>query len=132
MWIVRVALRRPYTFIVFAFLIAIFGSLSAVRTPTDIFPSINIPVVSVVWTYSGLLPKDMSDRVIYYYERQLTSQVNGIEHVEIAVAERLRRRQDILSEGRQYRGRARPGDSRVADRAEAAAGRHHSALCPQL
>ena len=82
MWIVRVALRRPYTFIVFAFLIAIFGSLSAVRTPTDIFPSINIPVVSVVWTYSGLLPKDMSDRVIYYYERQLTSQVNGIEHVE--------------------------------------------------
>src|SRR5580692_1408606 len=82
MWIVQVALRRPYTFIVLAFLIAIFGSLSAVRTPTDIFPSINIPVVSVVWTYSGLLPKDMSDRVIYYYERQLTSQVNGIQHME--------------------------------------------------
>jgi multidrug efflux pump subunit AcrB len=67
---------------VLAFLIAIFGSLSAIRTPTDIFPSINIPVVSVVWTYSGLLPKDMSDRVIYYYERQLTSQVNAIEHIE--------------------------------------------------
>jgi multidrug efflux pump subunit AcrB len=82
MWIVQVALRRPYTFIVLAFLIAIFGSLSAIRTPTDIFPSINIPVVSVVWTYSGLLPKDMSDRVIYYYERQLTSQVNAIEHIE--------------------------------------------------
>src|ERR1700693_6043197 len=82
MWIVQVALKRPYTFIVLAFLIAIFGSLSAVRTPTDIFPSIKIPVVSVVWTYSGLLPKDMSDYVIYYYERQLTSQVNGIEHVE--------------------------------------------------
>src|ERR1700759_3493249 len=82
MWIVQVALRRPYTFIVLAFVIAIFGSLSALRTPTDIFPSINIPVVSVVWTYSGLLPKDMSDRVIYYYERQLTSQVNGIQHME--------------------------------------------------
>ena len=82
MWIVQVALKRPYTFIVLAFLIAIFGSLAALRTPTDIFPKINIPVVSVVWTYSGLLPKDMSDRVIYYYERQLTSQVNGIEHVE--------------------------------------------------
>src|SRR3984885_11149911 len=82
MWIVQVALRRPYTFIVLAFLIAIFGSLSALRTPTDIFPSINIPVVSVVWTYSGLLPKDMSDRVVYYYERQLTSQVNAIEHME--------------------------------------------------
>src|SRR5580704_14088880 len=82
MWIVQVALKRPYTFIVLAFLIAIFGSLSALRTPTDIFPKINIPVVSVVWTYSGLLPKDMSDRVIYYYERQLTSQVNGIQHIE--------------------------------------------------
>src|ERR1700720_177812 len=82
MWIVQVALKRPYTFIVLAFHIAIFGSLSGVRTPTDIFPSINIPVVSVVWTYSGLLPKDMSDRVIYYYERQLTSQVNAIEHIE--------------------------------------------------
>src|ERR1700739_530964 len=81
MWIVQLALKRPYTFIVFALLIAIFGSLSAMRTPTDIFPSINIPVVSVVWTYSGLLPKEMSDRVVYYYERQLTSQVNGIEHI---------------------------------------------------
>src|SRR6201988_4323343 len=82
MWIVEGALKRPYTFIVLAVLIAIFGSLSALRTPTDIFPSINIPVVSVVWTYSGLLPKDMSDRVVYYYERELTSQVNGIEHIE--------------------------------------------------
>jgi multidrug efflux pump subunit AcrB len=82
MWIVQLALRRPYTFIVLAVLIAIFGSRSALRTPTDIFPSINIPVVSVVWTYSGLLPKDMSDRVIYYYERELTSQVNGIQHME--------------------------------------------------
>src|ERR1700756_3121003 len=82
MWIVQVALKRPYTFIVLAFFIAIFGSLAAVRTPTDIFPNINIPVVSVVWTYSGLLPKDMSDRVVYYYERQLTSQVNAIEHLQ--------------------------------------------------
>src|SRR6202521_4479257 len=82
MWIVQVALKRPYTFIVLAFLIAIFGSLSALRTPTDIFPSINIPVVSVVWSYSGLLPRDMSDRVVYYYERQLTSEVSAIEHIE--------------------------------------------------
>src|ERR1700743_3612942 len=82
MWIVEVALKRPYTFIVLAVLIAIFGSLAAVRTPTDIFPSINIPVVSVVWTYSGLLPKDMSDRVVYSYERNLTSQVGGIQHIE--------------------------------------------------
>ncbi len=75
MWIVQIALRRPYTFVVLALLIAIFGVRSAIQTPTDIFPNINIPVVSVVWTYSGMLPNDMSDRVIYYYERMLTSQV---------------------------------------------------------
>ena len=82
MWIVQIALRRPYTFVVFALLIAIFGVLAALRTPTDIFPNINIPVVSVVWTYNGLPPNDMSGRVIYYYERYLTAQVGDIEHIE--------------------------------------------------
>jgi multidrug efflux pump subunit AcrB len=81
-WVVQTALRRPYTFIVLAFLIAIFGSLAALRTPTDIFPNIDIPVVSVVWTYNGLLPNDMSGRIIYYYERTLTSQVGDIDHLE--------------------------------------------------
>src|ERR1700746_3140701 len=84
MWIVQIALRRPYTFIVLAVVIAISGALAALRTPIDIFPSINIPVVSVVWSYNGMLPKDMSDRVIYYYERQLTSEVSNIEHIERA------------------------------------------------
>ena len=82
MWVVQIALRRPYTFVVVSFLIAIFGALAAVRTPTDIFPNINIPVVSVVWTYNGLLPNDMSGRVVYYYERTLTAQVGDIEHIE--------------------------------------------------
>jgi multidrug efflux pump subunit AcrB len=82
MWIVRVALKRPYTFVVLALLIALFGLRSAFLTPTDIFPNINIPVISVVWTYTGLLPNDMSGRVIYYYERTLTAQVGDIEHVE--------------------------------------------------
>ena len=82
MWVVLVALRRPYTFIVLALVIALFGVRAALLTPTDIFPSINIPVVSVVWTYTGLLPNDMSGRVIYYYERTLTSQVGDIEHIE--------------------------------------------------
>ena len=82
MWVVQIALRRPYTFVVFSFLIAIFGGLAALRTPTDIFPNINIPVVSVVWTYTGLLPNDMSGRVIYFYERYLTAQVADIEHIE--------------------------------------------------
>ena len=80
--IVRLGLRRPYTFLVLAILILIFGPLAAIRTPTDIFPDIKIPVIAVVWTYRGLPPDDMSGRVIYYYERQLSSSVNDIEHIE--------------------------------------------------
>src|ERR1700723_2817459 len=82
MWIVQVALKRPYPFVVLALLIALFGLRSAFLTPTDIFPNINIPVISVVWTYTGLLPNDMSGRVIYYYERTLSAQVGDIEHIE--------------------------------------------------
>jgi multidrug efflux pump subunit AcrB len=81
-WIVQIALKRPYTFIVLSLLIALFGVRSALLTPTDIFPNINIPVISVVWTYTGLLPNDMSGRVIYYYERTLSAQVGDIEHIE--------------------------------------------------
>jgi multidrug efflux pump subunit AcrB len=80
--LVRIALKRPYTFVVMAMLIVIFGVLSWLRTPTDIFPAIRIPVVAVVWTYNGLPPEDMSGRVIYYYERALSSTVNDIEHIE--------------------------------------------------
>ena len=82
MWIVLTALRRPYTFVVLAVLIALFGIRAALTTPTDIFPNINIPVIAVVWSYNGLPPNDMSGRVIYYYERFLTAQVSDIEHVE--------------------------------------------------
>src|SRR5271154_1054380 len=81
-WIVLTALRRPYTFVVLAVLIALFGIRAALTTPTDIFPNINIPVIAVVWSYNGLPPDDMSGRVIYYYERFLTAQVSDIEHVE--------------------------------------------------
>ncbi|MFC3652433.1 efflux RND transporter permease subunit [Dyella humi] len=80
--LVRIALARPYTFIVLALFILIVGPLAALRTPTDIFPNIGIPVISVVWTYNGLSPDAMSGRVIYYYERQLTSTVSDIEHIE--------------------------------------------------
>ncbi|HEX4024679.1 MAG TPA: efflux RND transporter permease subunit [Steroidobacteraceae bacterium] len=82
MWIVRLALRQPYTFIVLALLIALFGLRSAAVTPTDIFPNINIPVVSVVWSYSGMLPEDMAGRIVYFYERTLSTEVNDIQHVE--------------------------------------------------
>ena len=80
--LVRVALSRPLTFIVMALLIVLIGPLAAIRTPTDIFPDIKIPVIAVVWTYRGLPPQDMAGRVIYYYERTLSSSVNDIEHIE--------------------------------------------------
>jgi len=80
--IVKLALRRPYTFIVMALLIMIFGVASALRTPTDIFPNINIPVISVVFSYTGLPPDDMAGRVVTFYERSLTTSVNDIEHIE--------------------------------------------------
>src|ERR1700723_3698974 len=82
MWIVRLALRRPYTFVVMAVLILIMGSLAIVRTPTDIFPNINIPVVSIIWSYNGLVPEDMSDRIVSVTERALTTTVDNIEHIE--------------------------------------------------
>src|ERR1700753_4388289 len=80
--IVRLALRRPYTFMVLAILIVLFVGLAAVETPTDIFPDIKIPVIAAVWTYRGLSPDDMSGRVIYYYERQLSTAVTDIDHIE--------------------------------------------------
>jgi multidrug efflux pump subunit AcrB len=80
--LIRIALRRPYTFIVLAIVIALFGVLSAVSMATDIFPDIDIPVVAVAWTYTGLSPDDMAGRVIYYYERTLSLAVNDIDHIE--------------------------------------------------
>ena len=82
MWIVRLALRRPYTFIVMAILIGIIGGLSIVTTPTDIFPYINIPMVGVIWSYNGMSPDDMAKRVLVVSERAMTTTVNGIERIE--------------------------------------------------
>jgi multidrug efflux pump subunit AcrB len=82
MWIVRLALQRPYTFVVLAILILIMGALAIVRTPTDIFPNINIPVVSIIWSYNGLVPEDMADRIVSITERALTTTVDNIEHIE--------------------------------------------------
>src|SRR5215471_679493 len=82
MWIVRLALGRPYTFVVMAILIAILGSTAIVTMPVDIFPYIDIPVVSVLWVYSGLSPEEMEKRVVTNFERSLTSNVNDIEHIE--------------------------------------------------
>lgn len=82
MWLVRIALSRPYTFIVLALMLLIIGPLAISRTPTDIFPDINIPVVSVVWSFSGLPPQQMADLVTSVFERAATTTVNDIEHLE--------------------------------------------------
>jgi CzcA family heavy metal efflux pump len=82
MWIVALALRRPYTFVVMAIVIIILFGVTVVRTPTDIFPEINIPVVSVVWSYTGMSPQDMADRIVTNSERGINITVNDIEHME--------------------------------------------------
>src|SRR5579863_4154932 len=82
MWIVRLALRRPYTFVVAAMLVAILGVLTILRMPTDIFPDINIPVLAVSFNYSGMTPSDMESRIVTQFERTLPTIVSGIEHTE--------------------------------------------------
>lgn len=82
MWIVRLALRRPYTFVVLALLIAVLGILSILTMTVDIFPRINIPVVNVIWNYGGLSPTEMQNRIVTVTERAFTTTVDGIEHIE--------------------------------------------------
>jgi len=82
MWIVRLALRRPYTFVVVALLLLILGPIVILRTPTDIFPNIDIPVVSILWNYTGFDPEQMSDRIVSLTERGLTTTVDNISHIE--------------------------------------------------
>ena len=82
MWIVRLALRRPYTFVVMSLLLFLLGPVAILRMPVDIFPNIDIPVVSVVWGYAGLSPQQLSDRIVVQFERSLTTTVNDIEHTE--------------------------------------------------
>src|SRR5579871_4452802 len=82
MWIVRLALRRPYTFVVAAIVLILLTPLVLLRTPTDIFPSIDIPVVSVIWQYVGLDAQEIEQRIVYNHERALSTTVNDIEHME--------------------------------------------------
>src|ERR1700745_360634 len=82
MWIVRLALRRPYSFTVMAILIVLVGVVTITRMSTDIFPNINIPVVSVIWSYPGVAPEEMEKRFVTVCERAMTTTVNDIEHIE--------------------------------------------------
>src|ERR1700722_13823237 len=82
MWIVKLALNRPYTFIVFALLIFVLSPLIILRTPTDIFPNIDIPVIAAAWTYTGLNPEDIEGRLTTPYEKGLTTRVDNTDHIE--------------------------------------------------
>src|SRR5208283_3808439 len=82
MWIVALALRRPYTFVVMALVLIILTPIVILRTPVDIFPDINIPVISVIWFYGGFAPSEMADRIVTNSERGITVTVNDIEHME--------------------------------------------------
>src|SRR5712671_2415939 len=82
MWIIRLALRRPYTFVVASLVLVLLTPFVLLRTPTDIFPAINIPVVSIIWQYTGLDAQEVEQRIIYNHERTLTATVNDIEHIE--------------------------------------------------
>src|SRR5437763_1784504 len=82
MWLVLLALRRPYTFVCVSILLLVFGIVAVVRMPVDIFPAINVPVVSMLWAYGGLSPKEMEQRIVAPAERVYSSYVNDIEHIE--------------------------------------------------
>ena len=108
MWIVRLALRRPYTFVVVALLIVALGMVTIVRMSTDIFPNVDIPVVTVIWSSTGISPDDMEKRVVTISERAFTTTVNDIEHMESQSHVRSRRHQSLLPSERQDRdGRRR-------------------------
>jgi len=96
MWIVKLALRRPYTFVIMALLIVLLGGIEAVTMPVDIFPYINIPILAVIFNHKGLSPEEMASRVTISFERSVTTSVNDIEHIESqsynGVAASLRRR----------------------------------------
>src|SRR5580765_5402604 len=82
MWIVRLALRRPYTFVVMAMLVVILGVFAILRMPTDIFPEVDIPVISAIFKYDGMTPEEVEGRIVRVYEGMLTTTVNDIEHIE--------------------------------------------------
>src|SRR5580658_6098561 len=82
MWIVKLALRRPYTFIMLAVLIVFLGVYSILKMPTDIFPNIRIPIAAVIWRYTGLLPEEIANRIVLFSERIAQTTVNDVEHTE--------------------------------------------------
>ena len=127
MWIVRLALRRPYTFIVMAIVIMILGALSIIRTPKDIFPNINIPVVTVLWGYTGLSADQMANRIAVVNQRSLTLTVNDIEHIESESLNGIAVIKIFFQPGANIAS-DEPGDGNVADTASAIPARYHPSV----
>src|SRR6202051_867293 len=82
MWIVKVALQRPYSFIMLALLILLMGGYAILKTATDIFPNIKIPITAVIWKYTGILPEEIANRIVLFSERGAEATVNDVEHTE--------------------------------------------------
>jgi len=123
MWIVRLALRRPYTFVVLALLIAVLGVVSIATMTVDIFPAINIPVVTVIWNFSGLSPTEMQGRIVTVSERAFTTTVNGIEHIESVSLRGVAVTRTVLPSRGAHRSGHRAGECPgAADRASVASG----------
>ena len=127
MWLVRLALKRPYTFVVMSMLIVILGVVTILRMPTDIFPDIDIPVISVVWSYPGLSPEEMEKRIVNNYERALTTTVNDIEHMESQTLTGIAVIKIFFQPGAQDRSGHRAGHGHLADRAAPDAAGHDAA-----
>ena len=127
MWIVRLALNRPYTFVVMALAIVLVAPVTLLRTPTDIFPQIDIPVISLVFSFNGLPPEEMEHRITSGAERGLTTLVNDIEHIESSVAAGHRGHQDLLPAEREPADRDRAGHGHLADDGPADAAGHDAA-----
>ena len=132
MWIVRLALRRPYTFTVMAILIVLMGVVTITRMATDIFPKIDIPVVSVIWSFPGVAPEEMEKRFVTVTERAMTTTVNDIEHIESQSYNGVVGHQGFLPRGRQSRGRRCAGHIDHPDAPAHSAARHNAASDPSI
>ena len=132
MWIVKLALARPYTFIVFSLVLLLISPVVLLRTPVDIFPSINIPVISVIWTYTGLVPSEMETRIVSIFERSLTTSVNNIEHIESQSLNGVAVIKVFLQPTRRHQRSDFRSHRRGSSRVEAVSSRHHAASGPQL
>jgi len=127
MWIVRLALQRPYTFIVMALVIILLTPVVLLRTPTDIFPEINIPVISLVWTFTGLEPQEMEQRITGNVERGIATLVNDVEHTESQSLNGIAVIKVYFQPQRQHSDGARPNRCHLANFLALPAARNYSA-----